>query len=320
MAESYRMLSIDGGGIRGLIPATLLAEIERRTERPMSELFDLVAGTSTGGILALALTLPDSERRPAWSARDLIGVYEREGPSIFSRSLWHRIRSAEGLIDERYPVDGLERAFDSYLGRARLSEALTEVLVTAYDIERRAPYFFKRRNAQADAAADFQMREAALATSAAPTYFEPVKLERAGASYLALVDGGVFANNPAMCAFAEARRWQPDADVTLVSLGTGELTRRLPYDDAKDWGLAEWAKPILDVVFDGVSDTVDYQLRQMLPPDRYHRFQTSLDKADDDLDDASEDNLQRLKQEAEELIAEEEERIERACELLTASV
>ncbi len=316
MAERYTILSIDGGGIRGLIPAKVLAQIERRTGKPVSELFDLVAGTSTGGILTLALAMP-ADGAPAWSAQELIGLYEREGPEIFSRDVWHRIRSGEGLLDERYPSDGLERAFDTYFGQTRLSEALTEVLVTAYDIERRTPYFFKRRNAREDAGADFPIRAAAQATSAAPTYFEPVKLEPPeGAAYLPLVDGGVFANNPAMCAFAEARRWHPDAEVVLVSLGTGELTKRLPYDDVKDWGLLEWAKPILDVVFDGVSDTVDYQLRQMLADDRYFRFQTLLDKADDDLDNASEDNLQRLKQEAEELIAGEEARIERVCELL----
>src|SRR5665809_42463 len=127
MAEPYRVLSIDGGGIRGLIPAKLLAEIERRTEKPVSELFDLTAGTSTGGILTLALAMP-AEGVPAWSAQELIGLYEREGPHIFSRSLRHRIRSADGLLDERYPADGLERALDTYFGTARLSEALTEAV------------------------------------------------------------------------------------------------------------------------------------------------------------------------------------------------
>ncbi len=314
MSERLNVLSIDGGGIRGIIPAKVLAEVELRTGRPAASLFHLVAGTSTGGILALALTMPGDDGRAAWRAEELIDLYEREGPTIFSRSVWQRIRSGGGLVDEKYAIEGLERAFEKYLGKRRLREALTDVIVTAYDIERRSPYFFKSTKAKVDARDDFEIREAALATSAAPTYFSPAKLDRGpGSAYLPLVDGGVYANNPAMCAFAEARKLHPAADVLMLSLGTGELTRRLSYDEVKDWGLVEWAKPVLDVVFDGVSDTVEYQLRQLLGPDRHYRFQTTLDKANDDMDDASADNLRRLQVEAEELIAANDDRLEEVC-------
>jgi patatin-like phospholipase/acyl hydrolase len=81
--------------------------------------------------------------------------------------------------------------------------------------------------------------------------------------YYALVDGGVFANNPTLCAYAETK-WMQDAkmfrkedDILVVSLGTGELTRPLYYDQSKWWGVGRWAQPILSVVFDGVSDAVD---------------------------------------------------------------
>src|SRR5204863_755766 len=126
--------------------------------------------------------------------------------------------------------------------------------------ERRYPFFFKSWRAQEDATLDFPMRLAARATSAAPTYFEALRLETAtSAEYYSLIDGGMFANNPAMCAYAEVRRLWPEADVALVSLGTGQLTRPLPWSDIKNWGLVEWARPALDVVFDGVSDATDYQ-------------------------------------------------------------
>lgn len=312
--SDLKVLSIDGGGIRGVIPATVLAELERRTGKPVANCFDLIAGTSTGGILGLALTKPGAGGQPEWSAEALIALYEREGPEIFDRSIFHRIASAGGLLDEKYPPTGMERAFDRYFGDARLRDALCDVIVAAYEIEQRTTFFFKSSKARADERNDFAMREAALATSAAPTYFEPVRLDRGpGRPYLALVDGGVFANNPALCAFAEARRDGADPDVLMLSLGTGELTRRLPYDDARGWGLVEWAKPIIDVVFDGQSDAVDYQLRQVLGPQRYYRFQTELDRASDDMDDASEDNLQRLKQEADALIRANEDRLDEVC-------
>src|ERR1700754_2691236 len=96
-----KVLCIDGGGIRGLIPALVLAEIERRTDRRIAEMVDFVAGTSTGGILACALTRPDPDGRPLFSAEELAGIYVEEGPRIFRRSLLKRIFSVEGWVDER---------------------------------------------------------------------------------------------------------------------------------------------------------------------------------------------------------------------------
>jgi patatin-like phospholipase/acyl hydrolase len=304
MAERVRVLSIDGGGIRGIIPAVALADLEERAGRPVSELFDLIAGTSTGGILALALTRPGPDGRPAWSAAKLVELYEQEGPHIFSRPLGQTIRSVGGLIDEKYPSGGLEAALERYLGQTRLSEALADVLVTAYDTERRRPFFFKSAAARTEPGRDFPMAGAARSTAAAPTYFEPYRLEaQPPAEYFSLVDGGVFATNPAMCAFAEVARHHPGAEVVLLSLGTGQLTRSLPYDEVKDWGLVEWARPILDVVFDGVSDTVDYQLDQLLGDGRYWRLQVALDGgASDDLDNAGADNLRLLKLKGEEMV------------------
>jgi patatin-like phospholipase/acyl hydrolase len=321
MTERVRVLSIDGGGIRGIIPAIALAELEARAGKPAAELFDLIAGTSTGGILALALTRPGEDGRPAWSAAKLVELYEQEGPEIFSRPLAHEVRTIRGLVDEKYPSDGLDAALVRYLGDSRLSEALTNVLVTAYETERRKPFFFKSAAARTDPARDFTMAAAARATAAAPTYFEPSRLEAGGtADYFSLVDGGVFATNPAMCAFAEVARHRPGAEVVLVSLGTGQLTRPLPYDEVKDWGLVEWARPILDVVFDGVSDTVDYQLDQLLGDGRYWRLQVALDGgASDDLDDASAENLRRLKLKGEELVADSKRELEAALAAIQAA-
>ncbi|MEJ7714492.1 MAG: patatin-like phospholipase family protein [Thermoleophilaceae bacterium] len=124
MAERIRVLSIDGGGMRGIIPALVLAELERRAGRPVADLFDLVAGTSTGGILALALAQPGPDGRPARTAEQLVELYETEGPRIFSRNLLQRIRSVEGLADERYSAEGLDRALKRYLGDTRLAGRL----------------------------------------------------------------------------------------------------------------------------------------------------------------------------------------------------
>ena len=303
----YRILSIDGGGIRGIIPAVVLAELERQSGRRVHELFDMFAGTSTGGILSLALALPGSGGVARWHAREIVDLYIERGPEIFDRSLLHRIRAVGSILDEKYPDTGLESVLKRYFGETKLSKALVEMLVTAYELEGRDPFFFKRRKAIATPEDDYPMWQVARATAAAPTYFEPLKLKTAAVSdYYALVDGGVFANNPAMCAFADAHRFEEGADIVLVSLGTGQLERPIRYDDAKDWGMLEWARPILDVVFDGVADTTDYELRQLMPDNRYFRLQTTLTTGSDELDDASPDNTRALLLQGEDLVGDAE--------------
>src|SRR5215204_1040948 len=179
----------------------VLAEIERRTGRRTAELFDLIAGTSTGGILACGLTRPaaDGAGGPAFSAADLNAALRR------------------------------------YLGATRLSETLADVLITAYEIERRTSFLFRSSRARTEPAHDFTLVDAARATAAAPTYFEPVRVrDVAGAQSWTLVDGGVFATNPAMIAYAELAAAGRREEVDLVvSLGTGSHTRRLPYETVR---------------------------------------------------------------------------------------
>ena len=233
MPRLFRILAIDGGGVRGLIPATILAELERRTGRPVAALFDLVAGTSAGGLLALGLAKPQGDGphsgRPQYSAADLMALFAAVGPRIFQRTPARVLCTLDGLLDEKYPADSFEDVLQEYFGEARLSQALTNVILPAYELGRRQAFFFKSRRAKRDPRDDFLMRQAARATSAAPTYFEPLRLA-APAGELAFVDGGVVANNPAMCAYAEARKHYPEAaDILLVSLGTGDPARPIPY-------------------------------------------------------------------------------------------
>lgn len=308
-----KILSIDGGGIRGIIPAMVLAKIEEMTSKPICKLFDFIAGTSTGGILSLTLTKPSKDNKdiPAYSANDIIDLYTDNGKKIFSTNIFHKIASLDGITDEKYSSAGIELVLKEYLGTSRLSEALIHVLIPTYELGLRTPFFFKSWHAKNPNKKnyDFDMWQVARATSAAPTYFEPFRLEineKGGADYYSFIDGGVYANNPAMCAFAEAKVLFENADdILMVSLGTGELTKSIPYNEAKDWGPAEWAKPILSIMFDGVSDTVDYQLRKLLPSKNYYRIQASLAQlGKDEMDDASDENIHQLKLVGQSLIEE----------------
>jgi uncharacterized protein len=340
-----KVLSIDGGGIRGIIPAVVLAEIERRTERRVCELFDLIAGTSTGGILALGLTVPDPEEpeRPRWRAQDLVRMYKEEGPKIFHHSLLRTVETLDGLCREKYSASGLETALAQYMGETRLRHALTKVLITSYDIQRHEPFFFKsfapgphpittapREGVPRDTnvprqPADYRMKKVARATSAAPTYFEPadvpaVEPPPGEPPDHVLVDGGTFANNPAMCAYAEVARYYGDTKPLIVSLGTGRLTESISYKQARHWGLIQWARPLLDVFMDGASAAVDYQLDELLGADELHyRLQTVLEGVSDSLDDASPKNIEGLCKLAEEFLTRNAARVEQVCERLAAN-
>ena len=308
-----RILSIDGGGIRGLIPALVLAEIEEKTGRATAENFDLIAGTSTGGILAVGLSKDGGAGKPAFSAKALAGLYEKRGKDIFKRSLWKGVCSIGGIADELYPCEGIEKVLKEYFGDATLGSGLTKTLITTYDIWNRQPVFLKSWKAEHRSV---PMKNAARATSAAPTYFEPARISVGGETKY-LVDGGVFINSPCVSAYVEALKIFPDErDFFVLSLGTGELVRRIEYEEAKGWGKAGWLLPVLSCMFDGVSDASDYQMKQLLG-ERYIRMQTKLWLASDDMDDATNGNLANLKIESESLIRNRKAQMDRICEFLT---
>jgi patatin-like phospholipase/acyl hydrolase len=300
-----RVLSIDGGGIRGIIPALVLANLEKTTGASVSDLFDLIVGTSTGGILALGLSLQDGEGRPLLPAKRMVALYERHGAEIFEQSLWRKLRTVGGIVEEAYSHKALEAVLEYYFGDRTLVECGVPAMVTSYDIQNRRTVFMKSWHP--DHAA-LRCSEAARATSAAPTYFEPANLQWADENRT-LIDGGVYMNSPAVSAYAEARKLFPDEPIAMLSLGTGELTRPIPYEEARTWGSALWVMSLLDCMFDGVSKAADHQMRLFLG-EHYLRLQTPLHYASDDMDDASRGNIRNLKQTARELIARESKKLQ----------
>lgn len=301
-----RVLSIDGGGIRGLVPARVLARLEALTGQPVRRLFDLIAGTSTGGILALALTRPD-----ALPARALATLYRTHGPTVFAAPPGRWLGTAGGLLGPTYAVEGLEALLAAFLGEVRLADAETHVLVPAYDITRHRPVLFRSWGSEAGRLA---MREVARATSAAPTYFPPASLETEGMA-LHLIDGGVFANNPALCALAEAGRLAPGRAVLMLSLGTGETPLRRMGADAGGWGKVGWMRPLLDAMFDGMSDSIDHQAQQFLGGNHL-RLQPRLHSPDLAMDSAGPEALAALERIAAALLRQEERRLRRFAERL----
>jgi len=281
--KKIRILSIDGGGIKGILPGIILEYIESRInkmegpDKRLSDYFDLIAGTSTGGILTCIYLTPGKDGRPKFTATEAVDLYIEKGHEIFDIGFWHKFHSLAGLADEKFPVANFEKKLRDYFGNTRLSELLKPCLVTSYEITKRAAFFFNSVNGKKGDLDDFFVRDICRATSAAPTYFETCQIKSGYGAPYSMIDGGVFANNPALCAYAEARKMEfskilnnpgkPDKptvkDMIIVSIGTGSTGKPYLYKDAKKWGAIGWLLPIIDILMSGNSETVSYQVKQM---------------------------------------------------------
>lgn len=307
-----RILSIDGGGIRGIIPGQILVTLEEKLKKAtanenarIADYFDLIAGTSTGGILACAYLCPDQKDplRPKFTAEEVVNLYLERGDEIFNVPLKHKIITAGGTIDEKYPSEELEDALNDYFGETKLSQLLKPCLISSYDIKRRQGHFFTQHDAIKKEGWDYFVKDVARATSAAPTYFECSKVKSLTNINYPLIDGGVFVNNPALCAYAEVHNeYEVTArDMAILSLGTGYEKQAYNYNQAKDWGMLGWIKPLISIMMSGVSEVVDYQLRQIYSavkaPGQYLRINTEFPiNVNSDMDDASQGNLNALKE------------------------
>lgn len=320
--KKISILSIDGGGIRGIIPGVILNYLERKLQTldgshlKIGDYFDFIAGTSTGGIMACTYLLPSDTGTAKHSTDEALEIYLKESSNIFSADLLSKVKSGFGLLDEKFPDDALNKTLKNVFGDTLLSDLIKPCLITAYEITSRSAYFFNSANARDDLMYDFKVRDVARSTAAAPTYFEPARIQSQLGQTFYFVDGGMFANNPTLCAYAEARKLKfsqvldrddkPDfpaaKNMLIVSLGTGTVKKPYYYKDLKTAGKIEWIQPIIDILLSGNSETVHYQLKQMYKTlsrqnqNDYYRLEPSLREALSEMDIATTDNLENLRQ------------------------
>ncbi|HUX38894.1 MAG TPA: patatin-like phospholipase family protein [Rectinemataceae bacterium] len=315
-----KILSIDGGGIRGLLPALILEELGRRLDsgdkgRPLSSVFDLIAGTSTGALIALGLALPEKTassrdrgatmaRRPALALKDIVDFYERRGKEIFSPNPASGLRAAVHSFRHKYDGSGFERVLSDVFGDATLRDGLTNLLITSLDTKILQPRCLKNRPRRPEWSddLDFYMRDAARASSSAPTFFPPALIEPvpANGQRFCLVDGSMFANNPSLHAYIEATKLFPGADEYLIlSLGTGNDKEGYSYEEISRWGILEWINPmkklpLFSLMSAGQSESVDHMLARISGV-RYIRISVALEGRCLEMDDASPANIRALR-------------------------
>lgn len=215
--ERFQVLALDGGGLKGIFTAAYLAEFEANTGRPIADSFDLIAGTSTGGIIALALGL---RRR----AEDILAFYCDHGDAIFPAEGLELLGEARQAVQSRYDPQALESHLSTFFGSATLGDSQARLLIPAYHADRGDIYLFKTAH-HPRLRVDFKewMVDVARATGAAPTYLPPKALDDG----LRLIDGGVWANNPVLLAVTEAMGYleRPQHQIAALRIGTTWETR-----------------------------------------------------------------------------------------------
>ena len=285
----FRILSIDGGGLRGIVPVLVLKEIQRQLKgKPIHEMFDLIAGTSTGGLIAAGLTVSQDGSNPLYTLEELENIYRSRGKEIFP--LRGKIKNAfdsfMSLWNPEYSAKGIDKVLSDLLGERRLMDCLSPLLITAYDLKHNEPVLFRSRTAATDPEANACLYDVCRATSAGPTYL-PAHSFRFEGREITCIDGGVYINNPALGAIAEISRYRSDpfynrpeldwSDIHVLSLGTGHYTGQVSSHQAMGWGKANWARPIIDIMMHGVNKTTHSHAEELLDHGNYLRLNIDIE-------------------------------------------
>jgi patatin-like phospholipase/acyl hydrolase len=303
MAVKYHVLSVDGGGVRGIIPARFLKELEIRTGKEIHELFDFVVGTSTGGIIVIAAACK-------LNSDTILDLYLNGGPLIFPYSVLRNIKTGYGLWAPKYDREGLDCILDKHFGDRLLSETDLPICVTSYDLEAAAPKLWSSISAASNKAKDAKLKDIAAATSAAPTYFAPKKFYDMDGNIHHGVDGGIFLNNPQILALDEIIKNVPEAkreEILVVSMGTGNVELNWSVEKLEKAGDIGWVKHgrIIEAMMSSDSDFANLQASILYP--NLRRLQVDLPKELSGMDNSSRNNLSNLLQKAEEYIKNNDE-------------
>jgi patatin-like phospholipase/acyl hydrolase len=273
---TYRILTFDGGGTRGVFTAVLLKRLAAAVPTLIDKA-DLVAGTSTGALIALGLGL-------SMTPKKIEQLYIDEVPNIFNDSWLDNLRDLGQIAGAQYGTEERLTAFRRFAGKKTLGALTKKIVVPTFDLDdvvtdsgKRVrtwrPKFFHNFPGTDDDSHETVLN-VAMRTSAAPTYFP---------TYQGYVDGGVVANNPSLSALATALDKRAGnqliSDVVLLSLGTGQSPNYVDTTkQEKDWGFAQWAQPLVSIMIDGSMGVADFQCRQLLG-DNYCRVGPYLPKA-----------------------------------------
>lgn len=313
-----RILSIDGGGMQGIVAGRTLAYLEevlqKKSGNPdarIADFFDLAIGTGVGGLIAAMLFADDGTGRPLCRAEEAWRLLAEEGRRLFkpaSSGLLAKFRPGMGA---RFSGKSMERVFKRLFAAAdgrslTLKDTLKPILIPCYDLSSAAPFLFSRADALETDNFDFKLWEVCRAALAAPGFFDPLILKSVdGQTACTAIDGGLVMNNPTVAAVTHVVHNKQEfpsvegvEDLLVLSVGTGQFDQACDYEKVKRWSAARWAKPVMKIAGDGLSETVDHAISTAFGKNmrNYVRIQASAftDKCMDGAEDPSEANVKML--------------------------
>ncbi|MDR0794330.1 MAG: patatin-like phospholipase family protein [Chitinophagaceae bacterium] len=327
--KKFCILSIDGGGLRGVVPLTVLQQVEIISGKKIKDLFQLVAGTSTGGLLTSAINIKDpaDNSKPLYNVDDILEVYKERGKEIFPQrdSVTDKLFSyTHDLLEPKYGTAGIEKVLNDLLKDHRINDCFNDIMVFSYDLNNNVPLIFKSRASKEDNAKNALLYDIARATSAGPTYLPSYKFSYPNNDELPernCIDGGVYINNPTMGAFAEYLKYvnyyspeiknQDDIaydEIFVLSLGTGSFASKIKDSDSSK-GKLFWASHISDIMMKGVSRVTDYEMEEMLDKDtNYLRLNIDIDYEEyADMDNSSVDATNYLIKQTNEMLKDKQQ-------------
>lgn len=319
------ILCIDGGGIKGIVSAIVLVRLEeliqqysRDKNATLSDYFDLFAGTSTGAIMTTLYLCPGNNHRPKYRAKDVLDLYLNEAGKIFHKKPLYPINTFFGLFSSKYGNKRFEEVLVHYFGHMQMKDLLKPCLLTSYNTYTRHAAFFSTTSVTRALKTQFEIKDAVLSSTAAPTYFPPVNIKNRVCQDLnnCYIDGGVVANNPSMCALIEATKLPKRVELQNVFLlSVGSVCNPDPYEykKVKKWGIAGWAVPMFQILMSGNQHTVHYQLNKLFDslgvPNHYLRVELHVEEHVPNMDDISKESIEQLKTFGYRLVAKEEKRL-----------
>ena len=300
--KKFRILSISGGGTRGIIPSLVLVRLEQITGRHCTELFDLFIGTSTGAMISAVLTIPTDEENPTspmnkwkYTAKDLLDVYIKEGPIVFESSMWKKVTTINGLYGPMYYTKNRDERFKVWMGETRLKDLLNEVMFTSYDMSTECPIFFKSRKARTDSKFDFLVSDCIKAATAAPTVWPPHLIDEHVEEEGLYMDA-LYGKNPSMFGLMEALRHHDCTtdDILLLSLGTGFSRKRSDPKNIITSGPGFLVDAFNSTINANTMSTM-YMVRGLIKnPSRVLDIDIPLDKAHMGITDVSKEHINHL--------------------------
>ena len=345
--KTLRILSIDGGGLRGVVPVSILAEFQNKLKvysgKDIWQCFDLIAGTSTGGLITSAITLKD-KNAPAptakYSLNDILNIYIDRGKHIFPQhsrlgNFWHGLKD---IFRPTFSDSGIAKVFSDVLGENRISDCLTKIMVSCYDLNNNMPLFFKSLDHEINPSLDAKLYDICRATSAGPTYlpayaFNYPKNPETELPHRNCIDGGVYVNNPSMAALAEVVKnfkyydssilKKEDIDfnkIFVLSVGTGTFSASIKDSESARKGELYWAKNISDIMMRGVNKTTDYEMNEIMEDGNYLRLSINIDNEKHaDMSDSSQETMNYLIKATQDQVLSNSEKMSRLAAFIQKS-